>query len=164
MRSVNGNWTRPALLVIGFAMVGLLPHERYVFPLAMACACVGVPITMDYEMSLLIPAVRKELGGICIACGYDLRGNVSGTCPECGHKIEKPQPAAASLGPKAKAGRNYDGLGMVIFGVAVFAGIALAVFGHGEVAGVGALIAGMSSGGVFICLKDLANGSDDNRQ
>ena len=22
--------------------------------------------------------------GLCLACGYDLTGNVSGTCPECG--------------------------------------------------------------------------------
>lgn len=23
--------------------------------------------------------------GLCVACGYDLRGSSSGTCPECGH-------------------------------------------------------------------------------
>jgi len=150
-------------VAIGFAVVGLL-RGRYVFPFALACPCVGLLMAMDYEMSLLIPAVRRELGGLCIACGYDLRGNVSGTCPECGHKIEEPQLAVASLGPKVKEGRNYDVLGMVIFGVAVLVGIAVAVFGHGEVAGVGALIAGMSFGGVFICLKDFADGSDDNRR
>jgi hypothetical protein len=22
--------------------------------------------------------------GLCVSCGYDLAGNVSGTCPECG--------------------------------------------------------------------------------
>jgi hypothetical protein len=25
--------------------------------------------------------------GLCLACGYDLTGNVSGTCPECGGKV-----------------------------------------------------------------------------
>ncbi|MDB5356511.1 MAG: hypothetical protein JWN24_2964 [Phycisphaerales bacterium] len=25
--------------------------------------------------------------GHCLACGYDLTGNVSGTCPECGRKV-----------------------------------------------------------------------------
>ena len=31
---------------------------------------------------------RKRLG-LCIACGYDLTGNTSGICPECGSKIGK---------------------------------------------------------------------------
>ncbi len=26
--------------------------------------------------------------GLCVSCGYDLTGNVSGTCPECGQAIE----------------------------------------------------------------------------
>lgn len=28
--------------------------------------------------------VRAELPGVCRGCGYDLTGNASGTCPECG--------------------------------------------------------------------------------
>ena len=28
--------------------------------------------------------------GYCQQCGYDLTGNVSGTCPECGTDIKKP--------------------------------------------------------------------------
>jgi hypothetical protein len=27
---------------------------------------------------------RRRAMGQCVACGYDLRGNVSGLCPECG--------------------------------------------------------------------------------
>ena len=30
---------------------------------------------------------RRRLVGLCIDCGYDLRGNVSGTCPECGARV-----------------------------------------------------------------------------
>ena len=30
---------------------------------------------------------RKRRHGRCEACGYDLTGNVSGVCPECGTKI-----------------------------------------------------------------------------
>ena len=30
---------------------------------------------------------RRLTVGCCQACGYDLTGNVSGTCPECGHHI-----------------------------------------------------------------------------
>lgn len=28
----------------------------------------------------------------CVRCGYDLRGNVSGTCPECGMPIFRGAP------------------------------------------------------------------------
>jgi|GEM_PF-3045227 len=27
---------------------------------------------------------RRRREGLCLRCGYDLKGNVSGTCPECG--------------------------------------------------------------------------------
>lgn len=30
---------------------------------------------------------RREKS-LCINCGYDLRGNVSGACPECGEQVE----------------------------------------------------------------------------
>lgn len=31
----------------------------------------------------------------CVRCGYDLRGNVSGTCPECGMPIFRGEPPEA---------------------------------------------------------------------
>lgn len=30
---------------------------------------------------------RRRRNGWCVACGYDLTGNVSGICPECGKEI-----------------------------------------------------------------------------
>jgi len=30
---------------------------------------------------------RRRLAGKCVACGYDLAGNKSGTCPECGQSV-----------------------------------------------------------------------------
>lgn len=27
--------------------------------------------------------------GLCPSCGYDLRGNVSGVCPECGSRMSR---------------------------------------------------------------------------
>ena len=30
---------------------------------------------------------RKPRPGFCATCGYDLTGNVSGVCPECGEKM-----------------------------------------------------------------------------
>jgi hypothetical protein len=37
------------------------------------------------------PHVRTEgrkAKGLCVRCGYDLTGNVSGVCPECGNAPE----------------------------------------------------------------------------
>ena len=31
--------------------------------------------------------VRRRRKGLCIACGYDLTGNVTGVCSECGVKV-----------------------------------------------------------------------------
>lgn len=31
---------------------------------------------------------RRRNLGLCLHCGYDLRGNESGTCPECGYGFE----------------------------------------------------------------------------
>ena len=36
-------------------------------------------------------ARAKQVEGSCRECGYDLTGNVSGVCPECGTRIEKKQ-------------------------------------------------------------------------
>lgn len=42
-------------------------------------------------LAIVLPGViraargrRRDRAGLCIACGYDLRGSTSGTCPECG--------------------------------------------------------------------------------
>jgi hypothetical protein len=33
---------------------------------------------------------RRRRKGLCVACGYDLTGNVSGVCPECGTEVKSP--------------------------------------------------------------------------
>jgi hypothetical protein len=48
-------------------------------------------------LSLLYPTVtflcgpyrrhRRRKKGLCLQCGYSLKGNVSGVCPECGEQI-----------------------------------------------------------------------------
>ena len=39
---------------------------------------------------------RPKAKGMCACCGYDLRGNESGRCPECGYVIEN-QPSHATV-------------------------------------------------------------------
>ena len=34
---------------------------------------------------------RRLRNGWCLACGYDLQGNVSGVCPECGSPSKTPR-------------------------------------------------------------------------
>ena len=34
----------------------------------------------------------REAEGLCLSCGYNLTGNLSGVCPECGEKIKQPIP------------------------------------------------------------------------
>jgi len=35
---------------------------------------------------------RRRQGGLCIKCGYNLQGNVSQNCPECGATVANRQP------------------------------------------------------------------------
>ncbi|UCC31619.1 MAG: hypothetical protein JSU86_04940 [Phycisphaerales bacterium] len=45
-----------------------------------------------YPAASAIPTLRRRRRrrkGLCVSCAYDLTGNVSGVCPECGAKIEQ---------------------------------------------------------------------------
>jgi hypothetical protein len=33
---------------------------------------------------------RRRRRGLCVKCGYNLTGNVSGVCPECGAEVKRP--------------------------------------------------------------------------
>ena len=44
-------------------------------------------------LATLVQFIRNRarwIEGLCWKCGYDLTGNVSGVCPECGLRIERP--------------------------------------------------------------------------
>ncbi len=56
------------------------------------CAVIGLPVIPAYWFSRIIyMSVRwKEVeddGSCCWQCGYDLTGNESGVCPECGQRV-----------------------------------------------------------------------------
>jgi hypothetical protein len=47
----------------------------------------GIPIFgLIYGRGMVRRRRRRKLG-LCLGCAYDLRGNVSGICPECGESI-----------------------------------------------------------------------------
>jgi hypothetical protein len=53
-----------------------------------ACAILGSYFVVGFILwlrEILLREFRKP--GFCQCCGYDLTGNVSGRCPECGIKI-----------------------------------------------------------------------------
>ena len=66
-------FARRTQLGIGIAVVGLPPVVAFVLLGGVLCR--------------LLPDKIKE--GHCRNCEYDLTGNLSGTCPECGEAIEQ---------------------------------------------------------------------------
>lgn len=73
-------------------MIGIIPHGhqvRVLFPFWLAAA-----ILLAYPVFLLCrPPRRITHATECISCGYNLTGNTSGRCPECGRQVE-PAPTA----------------------------------------------------------------------
>jgi hypothetical protein len=80
----------------------LIPRRAGVSPVAVTIACAKTErmITIPYWLPSLLGAAlpawwaiarirraRRVGEGCCTACGYDLTGNVSGACPECGGKV-----------------------------------------------------------------------------
>ena len=48
------------------------------------------PVVLAIPTYILWRRDRRYPPGHCQECGYNLTGNVSGVCPECGTKIESP--------------------------------------------------------------------------
>ena len=61
---------------------------------------VGIPLWFPIVLFAAYPTIafirgplrryRRRRKGLCLKCGYDLTGNVSGICPECGTPANKP--------------------------------------------------------------------------
>ena len=65
---------------------GLRPVPRVTAPYG-ALAATSAALPSGRILLAISPRRRRRrriAGGLCGACGYDLRGNVSGVCPECG--------------------------------------------------------------------------------
>lgn len=80
------------VLVVGIPWVsGYLPKWLEAALLSAAVG-LGIGFTFQYLWRKPVQGMLREhllAAGvpICIACGYDLRGNTSGICPECGKQI-----------------------------------------------------------------------------
>ncbi|MHC4698177.1 MAG: hypothetical protein ACYTFA_15695 [Planctomycetota bacterium] len=79
-----------------FHKIGILAVSNYVGFNVWTLTIEGV-IGFGFAFLVSIPFllvraghVRKPPSGYCQKCGYNLTGNVSGVCPECGTKVESP--------------------------------------------------------------------------
>jgi hypothetical protein len=71
----------------GRSFISLLSADGWIFPL------VGVAIIIYDRRRLKRDHLYQR--GVCHTCGYDLTGNTSGVCPECGTPVEGKQEASA---------------------------------------------------------------------
>ena len=156
-------------VILGAGLVAVL--DAIIAPYIGATASKAIFVTCAVALFLCAPAsaFRKreayiELGyirpkplpdGKCRSCGYNLTGNVSGVCPECGTPIEKVAPTVPDFRDELRKHRSGDIPGIVIFGVLTLGGVVLAVVGHGEMRGVGIVVAWMCAGGILMCALDL---------
>lgn len=81
----NRSWMPAAgsdgwLAIIGNTYFGLA--KSYTLPIWIPLSLLTVP-----TLFLFIRDRRRIPPGHCTNCGYDLTGNVSGVCPECGNRI-----------------------------------------------------------------------------
>ncbi len=69
-----------------------ITHYWCFVPLWLAWSIVSAYPIIAVTKPLLVRRLRRKRGH-CMACGYDLEGNVSGVCPECGTDIPPKQTA-----------------------------------------------------------------------
>ncbi len=105
-QAVNGQRTRAAafLVVVGATGVFVLWDKlvasvssswslHLLFMLYLIGFGIAIWFTRRDIRRLLRAQLAKKGIPVCIPCGYDLTGNVSGTCPECGTAVDASQHA-----------------------------------------------------------------------
>ena len=75
-------WTQVAHLCLGFRLPSK-NNTTFHMPLWLLVAATGYPTAFRWYRD------RRPKAGFCTACKYDLTGNESGTCPECGTAIKQ---------------------------------------------------------------------------
>ena len=70
------------------------PGPEFAIGIAFAFSFIAAPFIgiVTIIAGYLLYRARPKLEGICI-CGYDLTGNVSGICPECGRTVSHVDPS-----------------------------------------------------------------------
>jgi hypothetical protein len=92
--SVSVKWTVTVLAFLFFAWALFTKSHYKVIP------CPQILSFMLYSIAAwrhwFHPTKYSPPAGFCVKCGYNLTGNVSGICPECGQPIEPPDQHTAA--------------------------------------------------------------------
>lgn len=92
------------LWLVGYAMLWRGDPRRDIF-VYIATVAVATPVLILNGIAAIIAMVAAGRADVrsstaipphCVGCGYDLTGNTSGRCPECGAEIEPSQRAGPS--------------------------------------------------------------------
>ena len=98
----------------------------------------------------------------CAECGYDLTGNTSGTCPECGSPVtnggSKPIDWANRVDPRPSM------IAFVGFSAVCCAGVLLAILFANQLRSLGIVLAIMCGCGALGCLLDRMNDRNHRRR
>lgn len=86
-------WNRGTFTVRGRTLGGTSVTFPHLIPLALFSIAPTVAIWRGCRR------YSRDRSNKCSNCGYDLTGNVSGRCPECGREIERPPGSNASQKP-----------------------------------------------------------------
>ena len=100
--AVNGQRTRAAAFLVVVGATGLFVlwdklvasvPSRWSLHLMLALYLISFGIAVWFTRRDIRRRLRAQLARkgvpICIPCGYNLTGNESGVCPECGTKVTK---------------------------------------------------------------------------
>jgi hypothetical protein len=86
-------------------------YSKFTFPHQSTMRQVWLPFWMIALVLSFVPLVRlvtwlrafrRIRGGRCRACSYDLTGNTSGTCPECGSPVPSSSPTPQPESPSPR--------------------------------------------------------------
>ena len=75
-------WTEFAQRLLGFGWPVKMITGQILIPVWLLVVAVGFPTAILWWRD------RRPKAGLCEVCKYDLTGNVSGICPECGEAVD----------------------------------------------------------------------------
>jgi len=102
-----------------------------------------------YESGLSLQPVNQ-----CHACGYNLTGNTSGRCPECGSEILNSEQRRVEALAQLRKCRG-DRIGLIICTVCCCGGLLLFRYGQDKAMLLGALAAWCSAGIGVMCVAQM---------